>query len=54
MNQDTSDNEETCGGTLISREQYLIDVHHWGYRDAREKGGVMSAHEIAVWTNAIA
>jgi hypothetical protein len=43
-----------CRGTLISREQYLIDVERWGYRDSRlEPEGPMSAEEIAIWTEAI-
>jgi hypothetical protein len=25
-----------CRGTLLSREQYRVDVERWGYRDARE------------------
>lgn len=24
-----------CRGTLLSRAQYLVDVEHWGYHDAR-------------------
>jgi Nucleotidyl transferase of unknown function (DUF2204) len=47
--------ERICRGTLISREQYLIDVLEWGYSDARmEPRGPMSATEIAHWTEAIA
>jgi hypothetical protein len=42
-----------CQGTLISREQYLVDVQQWGYRDAREKQGRMSAEDIEQWTDAI-
>jgi hypothetical protein len=43
-----------CQGTLVSRAQYLTDVHQWGYEDARlaPRGG-MSADEIALWTDAI-
>src|SRR5205823_5429547 len=26
-----------CNGALLSREQYLIDVHRWGYADPRER-----------------
>jgi hypothetical protein len=44
-----------CYGTLLSREQYLIDVESWLYRDARlETGGPMSREEVANWTAAIA
>jgi hypothetical protein len=44
-----------CRGTLLSREQYLVDVHHWGYLDAREMPhGRMTAGQIQEWTAAIA
>jgi hypothetical protein len=43
-----------CQGTLISREQYLVDVLEWGYADARmAPRGPMTATEIADWTEAI-
>ena len=43
-----------CQGTLISREQYLIDVHDWGYVDARIlPRGSMTAEDVANWTAAI-
>jgi hypothetical protein len=43
-----------CQGTILSREQYLIDVHQWGYRDARQPPtGTMSRKQIGVWTDAI-
>jgi hypothetical protein len=43
-----------CRGTLISREQYLIDVQNWGYHDAREMPiGRMTAQQIEEWTDAI-
>ena len=46
--------ERACQGTLLSREQYLIDVEHWGYRDARlSPPGPMGADDIARWTDAI-
>ncbi len=46
--------ERICGGTLISREQYLIDVTKWGYADARlPPRGRLTPEQIAVWTNAI-
>jgi Aminoglycoside-2''-adenylyltransferase len=45
---------DTCYGTLLSREQYLHDVEQWKYRDGREQPeGPMSADEIRIWTNAI-
>jgi hypothetical protein len=45
--------ERLCRGPILSRSQYLIDVHRRGYRDAREKPqGNMSAAEIELWTAA--
>ena len=42
-------------GTLISREQYLVDLEQWGYEDARLSPSVdMTEDEIAEWTAAIA
>ena len=46
--------DRICRGTLISREQYLVDILDWGYADARmQPRGPMSATEIAHWTDAI-
>jgi len=43
-----------CRGTLLSREQYLVDVHEWGFLDGRQSSdGSMSSEEIAAWTDAI-
>jgi hypothetical protein len=43
-----------CYGTIISRQQYLIDIDGWGYKDARLKPiGKMTAEEIAHWTASI-
>jgi hypothetical protein len=43
-----------CNGTLISREQYLVDVHEWGYVDGRTlPHGSMTPEDIAQWTAAI-
>lgn len=43
-----------CRGTLISREQYLVDTLERGYFDAREEPlGSMTRGEIAAWTEAI-
>jgi hypothetical protein len=43
-----------CRGTLLSREQYLVDVQSWGYHDAREMPhGRMTAQQIREWTDAI-
>ncbi|HMQ31763.1 MAG TPA: hypothetical protein PKD53_13635 [Chloroflexaceae bacterium] len=46
--------ERLCRGTLLSREQYLVDVERWGYADARLRPeGRMTEDEIARWTAAI-
>jgi hypothetical protein len=46
--------ERVCGGTLVSREQYLVDVRQWGFADARlEPRGSLTAEEIRIWTDAI-
>jgi hypothetical protein len=43
-----------CRGTLLSREQYLIDIQSWRYRDARlEADGSMSPGDVKTWTAAI-
>lgn len=46
---------KVCRGTLLSREQYLVDIAMWGYRDGRlEPDGTMTPEEITHWTAAIA
>lgn len=46
--------ERACRGTLLSREQYLVDVEQQGYQDGRVAPlGAMSADEVAEWTQAI-
>ncbi|HEY0783642.1 MAG TPA: hypothetical protein VGE98_14375 [Thermoanaerobaculia bacterium] len=43
-----------CRGPVLSRAQYLVDLDHRGYRDARlPPSGSMSEREIAIWTAAI-
>lgn len=43
-----------CFGTLLSREQYLVDVEQWGYQDARlAPVGNMSRRDTSTWTDAI-
>jgi hypothetical protein len=43
-----------CQGTLLSREQYLVDLREWGYADARAAPhGVLGPEDIARWTEAI-
>jgi hypothetical protein len=50
----SSNGERVCRGTLLSRAQYLVDVHAWGYADARlEPHGHMSEDQIATWTAAV-
>lgn len=51
---DPPNGENICAGTLLSREQYLMDIEHWGYRDARlAPAGNMSREDTARWTDAI-
>jgi len=43
-----------CNGTLLSRQQYLVDVNEHRYADGRlAPRGEMTAGEIAHWTAAI-
>ena len=50
----TAGPERLCRGTLISRQQYLVDVQEWGFRDARlEERVQMNEKDIADWTDAI-
>lgn len=46
--------EQVCNGTIVSRQQYLKDIHEWGYQDARLVDGVMSEEDIELWTAGIA
>ncbi len=46
--------DKICYGTIVSRQQYLVDVNERGYRDARlEPLGNMNEEEIANWTKGI-
>jgi hypothetical protein len=46
--------EHVCHGTMLSREQYLMDINAWGYQDARLAPlGKMTMQAIAHWTAAI-
>jgi hypothetical protein len=46
--------EKVVQGTLISREQFLLDVDEWGYRDGRlPPTGNLSPEDIAYWSKAI-
>jgi hypothetical protein len=43
-----------CNGTLLSREQYLVDLERFGCRDARtEPNGPMTPEQAVIWTAAI-
>lgn len=49
-----SPESRVCGGTLLSREQYLNDLSLWGFQDARLAPlGKMSETDTATWTEAI-
>lgn len=46
--------EDICGGTLLSREQYLCDIQNLGRKDARlSPYGSLSANDAERWTAAI-
>jgi hypothetical protein len=46
--------DRVCYGTLLSREQYLVDLERFGYRDGRiEPDGQMTPTEAEIWTKAI-
>jgi nucleotidyltransferase DUF2204 len=50
----TAGPERLCRGTLLSRQQYLVDIQEWGFRDARlEQRVQMNEKDIAQWTDAI-
>lgn len=50
----SSSGERVCRGTLLSRAQYLPDVHERGYKDARlDSQSHMTAADVASWTAAI-
>lgn len=45
--------KRVCRGTLLSRQQYLVDVQQWGFEDARLEDRVhMGPGDIAEWTEA--
>jgi hypothetical protein len=45
---------DVCYGTLLSREQYLHDIEHLKYHDARlEPNGPMTRGQLEIWTKAI-
>ena len=45
---------EACRGTLLSREQYLVDLRERGYADARVAPyGTVAPEDVQIWTDAI-
>ena len=43
--------DPVCQGTLLSWDQYLVDLEQWGYQDARLRPrGTLTAEEIAYQT----
>ena len=50
-----TDDEHLCKGTFLSRAQYLPDLEHWGYRDARLATGLthMTEDDVELWTAGI-
>jgi hypothetical protein len=43
-----------CRGTLLSREQYLVDIQEWGYQDARLLPyGTLTPEDVERWTAGI-
>jgi hypothetical protein len=42
-----------CKGTFLSRAQYLPDIEHWGYEDARLTAGRMTEADRELWTAGI-
>lgn len=54
LDEGAAKGERVCRGTLISREQYLVDVDRWGYVDARiAPRGNMTERDVEHWTAAI-
>jgi hypothetical protein len=51
--QQIRDSKKICYGTLLSRAQYLTDIHKWGYGDARKELGYVGEEDIDFWTAAI-
>jgi hypothetical protein len=53
MKSETTVNDRPCRGTLLSWEQYLVDVREWGFRDARlQPLGNLKPEEVERWTKA--
>ena len=49
--RDPPGGDRVCRGTALSRTQYLVDIHAWGYTDARlAPHGPMTEQEVIDWT----
>ena len=48
---ETVSRERVCGGTFLSRAQYIVDVDEWGYRDLRTPEH-MTPEAVEQWTAA--
>ena len=54
VRQPPAEDPRICGGTLLSREQYLHDVEQLGYVDGRlTAASTMTEADVATWTAAI-
>jgi hypothetical protein len=54
LHEDPEADPAVCRGTLLSREQYLVDVERLGYADARvTPRGNISPEHAAHWTRSI-
>ena len=54
VRQRVEPDNRVCFGTLLSREQYLSDLHRHGYLDARiAPHGSLTPEEVQTWTEAI-
>ncbi len=54
LRRERPEDEALCRGTLVSREQYLLDVGERGYVDARmPPHGSIAPEDLAIWTAAI-
>lgn len=52
--EQASEDVQVCRGTLLSREQYLVDLQERGYADARlAPWGAVSPGDIQRWTQGI-
>ena len=47
--------DRLCRGTLLSRQQYVVDVQEWDFADPRARPEYpMTDHDITQWTAGIA